>query len=95
MEFAEPSDLPTASGEGTEEPVKLAFCPLLLAYTGGERGSCDDVDCRRCRLLFDEYGRDVQWLCSNCAKERTVAPYWGDGYCDICGVESGILLLCP
>ena len=83
-----PTDLPHG-----EETSNLAFCPLLVKYVG--KGMCGNVDCGRCELPALEYEDiETRHLCTVCAKEAFVLPYYGDGECDWCGFESSILMLC-
>ena len=77
-----------------EQTSALAFCPLLVKYSG--RGMCGDVDCRNCDLPRVEF-EDIEtgWFCSTCADENTyVLPYYGNGRCTGCGRETCILMLC-
>ena len=73
-----------------QETSNLAFCPLLLKYS--QKGYCSNVACRECGLPKREY-KDTLWLCSLCSSAFTALPYWGDGLCEGCGIESAVLIL--
>lgn len=92
VEGLEPQRVPETV-RAVDEPVKLAYCPLLAAHS--DRSLCSVVDCRRCafpRLEFEDI--DTAWLCTKCAERARALPYWGDGKCEGCGYESSVLILC-
>ena len=74
--------------------MNLAFCPLLFKHA--RKGYCSRVACRDCKLPAAEFeDREIAWLCTTCSDEALeYLPYWGDGRCEGCGAESGVLLLC-
>lgn len=92
-----PEPVPTPREvQGGEISTKAAYCPLLFVFNGAEEDSqrmCSDVNCRRCQLVYLEFGDDLHWLCTKCAVHLPVEPYWGDGRCTMCGRPGWVLML--
>lgn len=66
-----------------EEDTLQVYCPQI-------RTRCGAMTCRSCTAL-PEGG----WVCSSCAKPKTVRPFWAEGNCDECGEPSSFLLYVP
>lgn len=76
--------VPTAP-KAVEEPVHSAYCPLTQSL-------CSDVQCGKCAVIGQEFV-DYLWVCSTCIEGLDIHAYYKNGQCDICGFESGILML--
>jgi len=89
--FARPSgfslDAPSIPTEAKkrDEPIHTAYCPLAESL-------CSDVACETCSLIDNKFG-DYLWVCSTCTEGLIVQPYYGNGTCELCGYESGVLML--
>lgn len=89
--FARPSgfslDAPTVPTDikSRDEPIHTAYCPLAESL-------CSDVACESCALIDDEF-RDYLWVCSTCTEGLSLQPYYGNSKCELCGFESGVLML--
>ena len=89
--FVRPSGLsleaPTVPTEKKQrdEPIHTAYCPLAESL-------CSEVMCESCSLIDEEF-EDYVWVCTTCTEDLALRPYYGSGRCDICGFESGVLML--
>lgn len=80
----DPPELPT-EGKKAHDPIHLAYCPLA-------EKSCSNVQCEACSLVDEAFPGGL-WVCSVCAEGLRILPYYGNGSCELCGFESGVLLL--
>ncbi len=71
----------------SDQPVRVAFCPLLFAKNGGTRGRCDAPhDCGECELLTAwveeqiKEGYELGWECVECLKQTKKTQRWLPGF---------------
>lgn len=86
LEGLSPNTLVPETPETFDEPVNIAYCPLL-------KGKCSNVNCGDCSLIESSFS-DYIWVCSNCVHPDLVPyPFWSDGCCEVCGFRSPVLIL--